>query len=114
MKDKVLVDRCIEIFQDALGEKITMLDMREVSSVADYFLIVTGNSVPHLNALGARIDRTLKDEGLMVYRKSGTPDTGWIVYDYFDVVLHIMSDEMRDYYDLEGLWSDAPALAVSG
>lgn len=114
IKDKKLVDRCTKIFQDALGENLTVLDMREVSSVADFFIIVTGNSVPHLNAISDRLGRTLKEEGQGVYRKSGTPETGWIVYDYFDVVVHMMTEEIRGYYDLESLWSDAPQLAVAG
>lgn len=113
MKDKKLVDRCTQLFQDGLGENIKVLDMREVSSVADYFIIVSGNSVPHLDALGDRLHRTLKEEGTNVFRKSGTPISGWMIFDYFDVVVHIMNEEMRNRYDLESLWGDAPILAVA-
>lgn len=104
------ITKCLS---DNLGENLAVLDMRKVSSLADFFVIVTGNSTPHISALSERLDKDVKASGQRVYRKSGTSNTGWMVLDYVDVVVHVMSAEMRDYYDLEGLWSDAPTLAVA-
>jgi len=114
MKSKELVDSVVKILQDHLGEDISVLDMRNVTSVSDFFVIVSGNSPPHLEALADRLGRLLKADGIKTYRKSGTAVTGWVVHDFVDVVVHIMSDEMREYYALEELWGDAPQLAIAG
>ena len=84
-----------------------ILDVRNLSSVTDYYLICSGNSAPHLRALAEDVDVTLKHEGFACFRKSGTPDSGWMVVDYVDVVVHVFSAETRAYYDLERLWKDA-------
>ena len=87
-----------------------MLDVRDLSSVTDYYLICTGTSIPHLKALSEEVDVTLKHEGSPCFKRSGTPDSGWIVIDYVDVVVHVFSSETREYYDLERLWKDAVRL----
>lgn len=84
-----------------------MLDVREVSSVTDYYVIVSGSSSPHLRALAEDTSVALKHRGSPVYRQSGEPGSGWVVLDYVDVVVHIFSPEMRAYYALERLWADA-------
>ena len=78
--------------------------------MTDYHLLVTGTSPPHIKALSEEVDRVLKDQGTRCFRKSGTPESGWVVADYFDVVLHIFSPEQRAYYALETLWADAPVV----
>ena len=93
---------------DKKGEAIRILDVRKLSSVTDYYLLVTGTSPPHLKALAEEVDRVLKGRGTRCFRTSGTAESGWIVADYFDVVLHIFTQEQRDYYALETLWADAP------
>jgi ribosome-associated protein len=84
------------------------LDVRGVSSVTDYYLIATGNNAPQLKALATELGKQLDADGAQRYRKSGTPESGWLVSDYFDVVIHIFSREMREHYALEQLWNDAP------
>ena len=87
-----------------------VLDVREVSSVTDYYIIVTGSSPPHIRALAEELAVTLKHRGSPVYRQSGDPESGWVVLDYVDVVVHIFDPEMRAYYALERLWADAEAV----
>ena len=78
--------------------------------MTDYFVIVSGNSSPHLRALAEQTEISLKQMGHHVFRRAGENESGWFVLDYVDIVLHIMSDEMRERYDLEELWSDAPVV----
>lgn len=83
-----------------------VLDVRGISTITDMIVVVTGTSPPHLRALLDEIDQALKLGGQRSYHRSGTADSGWMVLDYVDVVVHIMSPEARTYYDLERLWSD--------
>jgi len=84
------------------------MDVRELSSVTDYYVVATGNSSPHIKALADETQVALKKKGIKCHRKSGTPDSAWMVLDFLDVVIHLFSDETRSYYALEQLWSDAP------
>ena len=112
--DNPLLQRVTSLLLDQQAENLCVLDMRELSSVTDFYVIASGNSWPHLDALYSTLGLTLKNEDeLLAYRKSGNAHTGWIVMDYVDLVVHLMSEEMRDYYALERLWSDAPRYNVS-
>ena len=84
--------------------------MRRVSGVTDYTVVVSGTSRPHLKALFSEVQHSLKQLGVPTYRRSGTPECGWVVLDYVDVVIHIFLDEMRQYYAVEELWGKAPRL----
>ncbi len=86
---------------------MVLLDVRKLSTVTDFFLMVTGNSAPHIKALADETAVSLKKSGMRCYRKSGTPESQWMVMDYVDVVVHIFSADTRAYYALEELWSDA-------
>ena len=98
--------------EDKKGQDLAILDVRCLSNVTDYYLICSGSSAPHLKALAEMVELTLKKEGQRVYRKAGTPDSGWMAADYVDMVVHIFSTEARDYYSLEQLWNDAPRVTV--
>lgn len=69
---------------------------------------MSGSSAPHLKALGDAVQYSLKKEGVVCFRRSGNPESGWLVEDYFDVVIHIFSREARTYYAIEALWAEAP------
>ena len=85
-----------------------ILDVRGVSSVTDFLLIVTGTSAPHLRALEEEISKQLKEVGHRRHRTSGAPDSGWVVIDFLGVVVHLFTAERRARYGLEELWGDAP------
>lgn len=84
-----------------------ILDVRGISSVTDFYVLATGNNTPHIKALANELDRALAAGGVRAYRRAGTPESHWLVNDYFDVVVHIFSADLREYYALERLWADA-------
>jgi len=90
------------------GESIVLLDMTSLSSLTDYYVIVSGGSAPHLKALTRAVHDAMKPHGRYAYRKSGEPESGWVTLDYIDFVIHILDEELRDYYRLEELWAQAP------
>jgi len=91
------------------AEDIAILDVRELSSVTDYFVVATGTSEPHLRAIVDEIiDKLRDDHQLRAKAVDGTFHAAWVVLDYFDVVIHVMRTDIREKYDLETLWGDAP------
>ncbi len=90
------------------AENIIILDMHEISTVTDYFVICTGNSVTHLRALGKRIEDAFAGEKIKPTAIDGARTTGWLVFDFGNLIVHAMTQEQRRLYDLERLWADAP------
>ncbi len=79
--------------------------------MTDYYVIATGNSSPHLKALLGEVERALDEKDVHCYRRAGTAESKWMVADYFDFVLHVLSPDLRERYALEQLWNDAKELA---
>jgi ribosome-associated protein len=96
-----------ELLKAKKGERVALLDVREISSINDYTVIASGAAAPHLKAMVNEVQKSLKDEGVYCYRHSGSPADGWVVLDYVDVVIHIFLNSLRDYYALEELWAEA-------
>lgn len=84
-----------------------MLDIRQVTSFADYFVICSAESDRQINAICDEIDEVLGEEGIAVYRREGTADSGWVLLDYGSVIVHVFDQTTREYYNLEQLWSRA-------
>jgi len=111
MDSKKLALLCRELADNKKAENIIILDVRELSSVTDYFVIASGTSEPHLRAIVTEIDDKLKEDHKIRPRAiDGTFQTAWVVLDYFDVIVHVMRADVRDRYDLETLWGDAPRI----
>jgi ribosome-associated protein len=109
MDSRKLALLCRKHADDKKAENITVLDVREVSSVTDYFVIASGTSEPHLRAIVDEItDRIREDHDVRPRAIDGTFHTAWVVLDYFDVIVHVMRHDVRERYDLETLWGDAP------
>ncbi|HWD92809.1 MAG TPA: ribosome silencing factor [Verrucomicrobiae bacterium] len=109
MDSKKLALLCRELADNKKAEDIAILDVRELSSVTDYFVIASGTSEPHLRAIVDEITDTLrKEHDLRPRAVDGTLHTAWVVLDYFDVIVHVMKQDVRERYDLETLWGDAP------
>lgn len=109
MDSKKLAALCRELADNKKAENIAVLDVRELSSVTDYFVIASGTSEPHLRAIVDEITDVLREEHAVSPRAiDGTLQTSWVVLDYFDVIVHVMRQDVRDRYDLETLWGDAP------
>src|SRR5262245_27361539 len=111
MDSRKLAQVCRELADNKKAEDILVLDVRRISSIADYFVLASGSSEPHLRAISDVILDKLRDEhALRPKAMDGTLAAGWLVLDLFDVIVHIMRPDVRQRYDLEGLWGDAPVV----
>ncbi|EFO81732.1 iojap-like protein [Oscillochloris trichoides DG-6] len=89
-----------------------LLDIRSQSTIADYFVICSGDNERQLRAIVDHVDAQIQRQFGLNPRIEGSSDTGWIVIDYADVVVHVFSANQRDYYRLEGLWNKVPPVVV--
>jgi ribosome-associated protein len=92
---------------DKQAADILMLDIRQSSYFADYFVICSAESGRQLQAICDEITKALKDEGVNVYRREGSAESGWALLDFGDVIAHVFAPSEREYYGLESLWTDA-------
>lgn len=88
------------------GLDIKIIKVTDVSIVTDYMVIATGTSSTHVKALADEVDYLLEKDGVTVSHKEGYRSNSWILLDYVDIIVHVFSDEAREYYDLERLWKD--------
>lgn len=108
MDPRKLALLCRELAEKKKGENIVVLDVRGLSTVTDYFVIISGLSEPHLRAITEEIiDGVRQHYGIRPYAVDGTSRAAWVVLDYFDVIVHVMRSDLRAHYDLDGLWGDA-------
>jgi ribosome-associated protein len=106
-----LAQKVINILEDKKGEDILLLDLQEVSSFTDYFVMCSGPSERTLKALADEVQKKLKKENqIHAMSVEGEPEGGWILVDYGNVILHIFSPAVRLYYQLEELWRDGQIL----
>jgi len=89
-----------------------MLDLRRLNTIADYFVVCSGESERQLKAILEAIEEGIERDLGRSARVEGTPDTGWVLLDYGDAVVHIFSVALRDYYRIERLWSKATPVVV--
>jgi ribosome-associated protein len=111
MEAKKLALLCRELADNRKAEDIVILDVHDLSSITDYFVVCSGTSEPHLRAIADEILTKLeRDHGVEPRARDGGLPSGWLVLDFFDVIVHIMHHESRKRYDLESLWGDAPRI----
>lgn len=91
--------------EDKGATDVEMYDVRGVSGLADLFVVATGAASPHLKALAQGAEDAMVEAGYKAYRTSGEPESGWIVVDFVDAVVHVFSPEARQYYALDKLWN---------
>lgn len=114
MDAKKLANLCRKLADNRKAEDIVVLDVRKISSITDYFVIASGTSEPHLRAIAEEIQgKLLQEHGIKPRTVDGSLSGGWLVLDFFDVIVHVMRADARSHYDLEGLWSDAPKVRKS-
>lgn len=98
----------VETILDKKGSDITLLDLREQAVFADYFLICNGENDRQLRAMANGIAQDAKDKARALAKSvEGSPESGWVLVDFGDLLVHVFSPETREYYDLEGLWNNA-------
>ena len=94
----------VQYADDMKAEHIETLDVRQKTSVADYFVVCTGTSDRHVSSIAERVAENLRKLKVRPLRIEGDR-SGWVLQDYGDVVLHVMREEQRQFYDLESLWN---------
>jgi ribosome-associated protein len=105
--------RIAALAQEKLGDAVVILDMRPVCSYTDYFVVCTGRNTRQTKAIWDEVHARLKaDDGLLPRSVDGEREATWIIADYLDVVLHVFTPEARQYYRLEDLWGDVPAIEL--
>lgn len=110
MQDGIdLARKCREMAANKKAHHPMILDLREVGGPADFFLVVSGDSEPHLKAIAGEIEKGVKEDlQRRPFRVSGNSASQWVILDYGDVLVHVMNSGRRDFYRLEDLWGDAP------
>jgi len=100
------------LVNDRHAEDILVLDLRECSPVTDYFVIATGTSGRQICAVADEIEAVGKTIGQRVWKVAGRETGNWIVMDFVDVVVHLFNRDLRNYYDLELIWGEAPRVEI--
>lgn len=97
---------------DKKADDVVVLDLQQLSAVADFFLICSGVSATQVDTIAESVRGALKAAGVRPRHVEGTAKSGWLLLDYGDVVIHVFLGETRAYYALERLWGDAPVLSM--
>ena len=104
--------RAARIALDRKALDLVVLDVQALSSVTDFFLVCSGRSTTHVATIADAIRDELKTDGMRPMHVEGVAESGWILLDYGDVLMHVFLEETRVYYALERLWGDAPSIPV--
>jgi len=103
---------CAQTAFDTKAEDVVILDVRGLSSFTDYFVIMSGRSTRHVQGLAEAIEAELRSKRVNTSKAEGLQEAMWVLLDFDDVVVHIFYHEQRGFYDLEGLWHDAPRIRL--
>lgn len=112
MVGRELAEYCAIQALDKKAENVLILDLTGKSSVADYFVIMSGMNERQVRAMAEHISDTLRVQGIKPNHEEGFADGRWALIDYCDVIVHIFQDHLRDYYSLETLLADAPRIRL--
>ena len=107
-----VVNIAVQEAEDKKAGDITVLDIREVSIIADYFMICSGRSSTQVQAIAEGIQGKLQDKGITALRREGFREGRWVLLDYGDVVVHVFQEAERQFYNLERLWGDAQVVGI--
>ncbi len=102
-----IAHKAVEVASDKQASDIILLDARGLCSFADYFVICSAESERQLKTISDEVAQALKKDGVLPLHREGTVDSGWLVLDFGDVIVHIFTPAEREYYQLSELWSDA-------
>ena len=113
MKSNDMAKLAVAALEDHKAEDISVIDIREVSPIADYFIIASGNNQNQLQAMRDAADEALYKAGIKVQQVEGNQNSTWILMDYNDIIIHIFSKEDRLFYDLERIWKNKKKIDIS-
>jgi ribosome-associated protein len=108
-----LVKLCCRALEDKKAEDLRVMDVSEQSSITDFLVLATGTSSPHLRALRIEVEKALDSASAPIVGMEIPQDSGWMVIDAFDVMVHLFTTDQRERYALENLWKDATEVSVS-
>ena len=108
LKANELIHEVVDVIEGKKATNIVALDMRELTSLADYYVLCDGSSIRQINAIVDELMKDLKKSGSWPACAEGSPESGWMLIDFGSVVVHVFSPEQRAYYQLEELWHEAP------
>lgn len=103
---QALVGKAILALEDKKAEDIRIIDISEVSVIADYFIIANGNNVSQIQAMADEVEEKLYKAGCPLKQKEGYTNANWVLLDFGDIIIHIFDKENRLFYDLERIWRD--------
>ena len=110
---KTLAEKTVKILDSKKAADIKLLYVGDLTTLAEYFIICTGNSSTQVNALSDAVDEKLSLEGVEPHHIEGLRGGQWVLMDYGSVIIHIMYKEARNFYNIERLWADAPSIDVA-
>lgn len=111
--DAALARRAAAICLDQKANDVVVLDLHGVTDMTDYFIVASGTSNTHVRGVAQHVLETLRQQGVRAASVEGLPQGRWVLLDYVDFVVHVFHPSLRAFYQLERLWGDAPALAVT-
>ncbi|HYE08776.1 MAG TPA: ribosome silencing factor [Patescibacteria group bacterium] len=107
-----MANNAVERLKDKKAQDIKMLDIHELSTIADYFIIATGNSTTQVQAMSDELEEKLELAGYKLHHKEGFRNGRWILLDFGNIIVHLFHDEERKFYNLERLWVDAKSILI--
>ncbi len=107
-KDKALLIG--KALAEKKGKDLLVLDVHALTTIADYFVLVSGRSIRQVQALASYVEDSLQEHKIKPLSREGTREGSWVLLDYGDVIVHVLYHPARDFYNLEGLWIKAPVV----
>lgn len=114
MTPKEIALAAVRALDEKKGNQISAIEITDLTTIADYFVIATGTSNTQINALCGAVEKVLDEKGEHVLRREGYRGGTWVLLDYGSVIVHVFSEEAREFYSLERLWSDGKPMDLSG
>jgi ribosome-associated protein len=112
METLELVKKAVAALDDKKAEDIKVIDIQEISTIADYFIIASGSNQNQLTAMQDAVDEELHKAGVHVKQIEGNRNSTWILMDYEDIIVHLFSKQDRLFYDLERIWRDGKEIRI--
>ena len=109
---KEVASRAVAALEDKKGLDIRVLKIAEITTLAEYFVICTGTSNTHINALSNSVEAAMDEAGEPLVSREGHRSGTWVLLDYGSVVIHVFTEDTRKFYDLERLWNDATEVSL--
>ncbi len=112
LSPQAVVNIAVQAAENKKAMDVTVLDIKAVSVIADYFVICSGRTVTQVRAIVEKIQEELKKEGVIAFGREGYREANWVLLDYGDVIIHVFQEAERTFYNLERLWGDARVVPV--